>query len=123
MSTSEHISEDTVRERFEEWHRQHFTDNEMKQADNFDGSAYKLGMWLAYQAGLSANKWISAKDRLPDQRIRVLAWDGLSVEDCFYGRGTASGAEEWKNPHWRITGSEVICRFPITHWQPLPQKP
>lgn len=74
-------------------------------------------------ASSAIGAWVKVEDRLPEERIRVLAWDGLCVEDCFYGVGTDRSSPDWSRHQWRITSSEIIPLHPITHWMPLPDAP
>lgn len=60
---------------------------------------------------------------LSRQRTRVLTWDGVTVEDCFYGQGSNSKHEDWLTRGWRETKSEKFVRFPITHFRELPAPP
>lgn len=53
----------------------------------------------------------------------MLTWDGLAVEDCFYGVGSNRSTPGWEVKKWRLTGSEDEPRYPIEYWQPLPGKP
>lgn len=68
-----------------------------------------------------AMKWISVDERLPQERIRVLAWDGAIVEDCFYGK-PGSITQQHLCCDWRLTWNEALNPG-ITHWQPLPAPP
>jgi hypothetical protein len=78
--------------------------------------------------------WISVDDKMPEDRIRVIAADKLIViGDCFFGEG--SGPTMWSEqlgerviisrwPYriWRYTLNEFPCPIP-THWIPLPSPP
>jgi hypothetical protein len=69
---------------------------------------------------------------LPEERIRVIAADNLSViGDCFYGHGSApflwnNAAHRmvavpcWADKIWRHSLDERPCRVP-TKWMPLPK--
>lgn len=81
-----------------------------------------FGDWMfanGYNTGeLSANRWISVKDRLPEKCERYLCWFG--------GNKCAVGAEiETYLPDLHGFGSlERNEVYPnITHWMPLPEPP
>ena len=69
------------------------------------------------------NEWISVKDRLPETKVDVLAYDGSSVFT----------AQIWMHrdgPYWSlpdsVSGYDAECNFNeegITHWMPLPPPP
>lgn len=72
------------------------------------------------EAALAA-KWISVDERLPEHHIRVNAWDGIMVEDCFYGK-PSSITEQHLSCDWRRTSDESL--YPgVKCWQPLPAPP
>ncbi len=66
-------------------------------------------------------RWIPVGERLPEQRIRVLGYDGLMIEDCFYGVSSNRSDADWSEVTWRRTGYED--HFRATHWMPLPEAP
>lgn len=66
-------------------------------------------------------EWIPVGERLPEQRIRVLGYDGLMIEDCFYGVSSNRGYADWSEVAWRRTSYED--HFRATHWMPLPEAP
>ncbi len=73
-----------------------------------------------------ASEWISVKDRLPEERTRVNGWNGLSVEDCYYGIGRICRQNAEPGDAivcWRTTHDELQMRWPPTLWMPLPQPP
>lgn len=69
----------------------------------------------------STRRWITVSERLPEQRIRVLGYDGLVIEDCFYGVSSNRSDADWSEVTWRRTGYED--HFRATHWMPLPEAP
>jgi hypothetical protein len=60
-------------------------------------------------------KWISVKDRLPDERTRVLVYGEFGVSMAFlYG----------DNKHWYIADTEDWDEVrEVSHWMPLPEPP
>ena len=67
--------------------------------------------------GVTVQEWISVKDRLPDQNIRVLVWMQDNEEEY-----TQIDTDRWsctmeQGYHWIRWGNRV------THWMPLPQPP
>ena len=67
--------------------------------------------------GVTVQGWISVKDRLPDQNIRVLVWMQDNEEEY-----TQIDTDRWsctmeQGYHWIRWGNRV------THWMPLPQPP
>ena len=61
-------------------------------------------------ATLEATEWISVSDRLPEEGVGVLAWDGEDVFLAYYSKRR----ERWID----LTG---YCK--ATHWMPLPEPP
>jgi len=59
--------------------------------------------------------WISVKDDLPVSNSYVLAWDGVSMEVCYFIVPTKGGQ------HWTICDGEY--GFLTTHWQNTPEPP
>jgi hypothetical protein len=73
--------------------------------------------------GVTVQRWISVKDRLPENETNVLCWRGISWcgpeiftygdlkgEECFY--------------YIDDCGYPMKCLRPsITHWMPLPEPP
>ena len=78
---------------------------ELIKALQYDRNQYDKG----YQDGLNADRWISIKDKLPDEEGQYL---------CIT-----------EPRHGRIVDIELFCsggfisRNKITHWMPLPAKP
>ena len=66
--------------------------------------------------GYTVSKWISCKDKMPE--------DGISVLICSY-RGTVSKATyDSDMGYFYIADSELhYNELDITHWQPLPEPP
>lgn len=83
------------------------------------------------------SSWVSVKDKMPDDRIRVIAGDHLSViGDCFFGHASgpdlwneaAKGrfpVERWNERLWRYSRDESPLPDHIqpTVWMPLPEVP
>lgn len=63
--------------------------------------------------GLKVNKWISVKDRLPDEEIEVLAIVLCENETLMYD------LNECYEGKWLLSGSQAI----VTHWMILPALP
>lgn len=74
------------------------------------------------------DKWISVKDRLPEDDREVLAtykitekgikWRGVETASCIAGNGEVNWVSLWDE--YRIpNGSKRV----ITHWMPLPKPP
>lgn len=59
--------------------------------------------------GLQLNKWISVKERLPEEDVQVLV----------YGTTGLCGTAYMLNGNW-LTKNWLVK---ITHWMPLPKKP
>lgn len=73
------------------------------------------------------SKWISVKDRLPEEGVRVLAVkklkDGrrdLALASCIpeYKHHNYTTGEDIVEPYWVCGGNNNI-----THWAPLPELP
>jgi len=60
------------------------------------------------------SKWISVKDRLPEQELSVLVYSPF-VEDC------VDKAYLYNDVWYDISQSDDIPN--VTHWQPLPEPP
>lgn len=60
-------------------------------------------------------KWISTKDRLPEDGKEVLFYGDSSVMVGWY---------DANNECWAVTASDMIA-YPedVTHWMPLPRLP
>ena len=76
---------------------------------------------------LKGQDWISVKDRLPEEGVRVLAVkklkDGrrdLALASCIpeYKHHDYTTGEDVVEPYWVCGGNNNI-----THWQPLPELP
>lgn len=77
-------------------------------------------MWEAYQAGAHAPatpEWVSVKERLPEDGMRVLVLRECSlspsIQSARYAKYHSKGADFYCGD--RVTGVE--------HWQPLPAAP
>ena len=67
--------------------------------------------------GATVQEWISVKDRMPEQNIRVLVWMQDNEEEY-----TQIDTDRWsctmeQGYHWIRWGNNV------THWMPLPKPP
>lgn len=75
------------------------------------------------RADEAVTEWIAVSDRLPEERIRVMTFDGWIVRESFYGLGH-SRSERWDEKCWRLSEqSETPVRDKVTHWRPLPAPP
>ena len=75
---------------------------------NFEEATYLADCLV--NNGVTAQEWISVKDRLPEENTTVIvATDNGIVFQCLYAY---DGWNLWE-------GNEVN----ITHWQPMPQPP
>lgn len=63
--------------------------------------------------GVTVQKWISVKDRLPERYKYILLWDTMD-RDIFMG--VLDDKREWYVPGYDEP-------FNITHWMPLPEAP
>ena len=81
--------------------------------------------------GVTVQKWISVKDRLPsdEQDVLVIAhgWGGRLVYVGSHKRVEAQ--KSWltgitnKSSEWSLWGSSYLKEPMVTHWMPLPQPP
>ena len=65
---------------------------------------------------IRTSKWISVDDRLPEMEKEVLVFTGgdLCVAWC------ATALDGW----WETQPDDWdTCKYPVTHWQPLPDPP
>ena len=61
------------------------------------------------------SEWISVEDRLPDQGVEVIGYNGHAVRECFI---------MWLEDDLPIWGYEDWRRFgEVTHWMLLPSNP
>ena len=82
-------------------------------------------------SGVTVQKWISVKDRLPsdEQDVLVIAhgWDGRLVYVGSHKRVEAK--KSWltgitnKSSEWLLWGWSYLKEPMVTHWMPLPQPP
>ena len=64
------------------------------------------------------NNWISVKDRLPEEAVDVLGWNGWDIHRVHYNA--------LMNQFYTSEGTNKYPEsvdIPITHWQPLPEPP
>ena len=59
---------------------------------------------------INQSKWISVKEKYPTHGVQVLVTDGKTT-----GIDTRDFASR--------TGFELSFIYPVTHWQPLPERP
>jgi|SRR5579872_1002360 hypothetical protein len=99
-----------------------------------DLKSYEIG----FKSALS-NEWISVKDRLPNNNVRILSFDGKgSIYDTLYINKkffifNFSAKPIYINDNLQFTGvanTEEDLNFEygfrlkkITHWMPLPEPP
>ena len=86
----------------------HVERDELIKALQYDRDQYQKG----FEDGKSLNKWISVKDRLPEEKQSVLVHyvDGwMPIAFLLNGKWYQSGGEtSWLS---------------VTHWMPLPEAP
>ncbi len=65
-------------------------------------------------------KWISVKEKFPDEGVYVLVWDGnLNLDNQpFY---EIAAYRTFNNGSFFISGP--YCLHRVSHWMPLPNKP
>jgi hypothetical protein len=66
------------------------------------------------------NKWISVKDRLPEEDENVLFCSSQAKDDYFVGYRVQEGA--YYDPEGQGITTLNILRY-CTHWMPLPAPP
>lgn len=79
--------------------------------------AHEILKEMEYEAKI--DKWISVKDRLPDEEQKVLCFtcdEEIVVADFSHFSYDFGELGEWH--YWGIRPPEFV-----THWMPLPQKP
>jgi Protein of unknown function (DUF551) len=110
IDTSEQHSEDSVRARFEEWLHNKYCDKGTwnDERNCYDEFAVHMA-FKGYQAGQrdSANKWISVKDRLPENEVEQVFTleDNGTVHSCEFPSG-------WEG---------MLKHEYITHWMYIPK--
>ena len=67
--------------------------------------------------GVTVQKWVSVKDRLPEEKGRYLTankrcGDKIVVFDLWVGGG-----------FWYVEEEDDVFDFEVTHWMPLPLAP
>ena len=62
--------------------------------------------------GVTVQKWISVKDRLPEEGEDVLTYRGSGYR--------VEALESVSRKYWE---NDIFCYYPVTHWMPLPQPP
>ena len=82
--------------------------DELVRALNYDRNQYEKG----YRDGLKACKWISVKERLPENKGRYI----------IYVRGPEPFVSWFDGYRFRTIGTAPFT-YPATHWQPLPEPP
>ncbi len=95
--------------------------------EEFESKAYRAGYKSGYSAGVDATfnprlRWVSVKDRLPDEYVEVLyfAVDDMGVHEIMTGH-----REKGKWTHCCLFYSTKILNdiVKVTHWMPLPEAP
>lgn len=66
-------------------------------------------------------KWISVKDRLPNDHERVLGWRQEGEMQPSY-MVVVSWSQKWGN-WWAVGGLDFKNEIEISYWMPLPDKP
>jgi len=66
--------------------------------------------------------WISVNERLPDDDISVLGYNGNHQRICYYA-GTSFYENSFKYKKWCDATKNEVLEWPITHWMPLPESP
>ena len=70
---------------------------------------------------LRDSRWIAVSERLPEERVRVLACGDDPVEGPFTLIGYREPESKFGPAHWHLP---CFAEFgPVTHWMPLPEPP
>lgn len=79
-----------------------------------DGDNYRANRIIdaADEYAEEQTRWISCKDRLPENDDDVLVWDGLNNMVAWYMDG-----------EWRSLDECFKSSCPIKYWMPLPNEP
>ena len=90
---------------------------ELLKANFYDEYEFEEIADILIAHGVTVQEWISVKDRLPEQNIRVLVWMQDNEQEY-----TQIDTDRWsctmeQGYHWIRWGNRV------THWMPLPQPP
>lgn len=80
--------------------------DELINALNYDRGQYEKG----YEDGLNASKWIPVSERLPEELVDVLAYDGVDMFVTFLRKG-----------RWASYNSNFDIYTNILAWMPLPE--
>lgn len=86
--------------------------DELVRALNYDRNQYEKG----YRDGLKASKWISVKERLPDESGDYLTFrkSGICAVLGYSAKYHAFNSSD------NLPTSSLKYRIKVTHWMPLP---
>ena len=74
-----------------------------------------------YEMTITPQPWIPVSERLPEERVRVLACGDDPVEGPFTLIGYREPESKFGPAHWHLP---CFAEFgPVTHWMPLPEPP
>lgn len=89
-------------------------------SDRWECSDCKTVFWPEPMISIKTNKWISVKERLPENTNNVLIYGGYGYIIAY--RDIVGNCWE---PIWvdQETGTPYVMDCDVTHWQPLPEPP
>ena len=121
--TPERIEQE--RKAFEEWYYDSIGDTRLS-LDKYENECYcnpiaedMFAAWCAAKSHSAQSEWISAKDKLPEEKSRYLTCYVGSVARVCQFDGKKFSYWEYDEEVWEFV--EVIC-IP-DYWQPLPEPP
>lgn len=99
--------------------------DELIKALRYDREQYDKGYVKGYNAGLTADKWISVDERLPDNHRAVLA----VCKSTSISGGAIRAVGSYGGGCWFLADADGTLRltkymqFIVTHWMELPEFP
>ena len=91
----------------------------------FDFRKHFLAGYAAAQTNFpTSGKWISVKERLPEEDVAVLVYGQILNDppDIIGVRRRYNGDQEWKHT-WESEDGFIYREDDVTHWMPLPEAP